>query len=283
MTNIFDELPMNSKLNVYYMSCKASEDFSEKMLEWLKGVLQPSKKEQLITSIYYSLHCWIKTIVALNSTIHVQAVASGARSIYEQLLDLKLIADDKVSNAVERFEAFREIEIFRMAKKFSDFRKAHPDAKATSREKRIQYALNKDNQNKVEQLKKQWFSEKGSRTDHWSGLKTEKRAELAGIEYEKFYNESFAILSWYVHAGQVGTRTKELLELVYGDSMRLVHEMFVDAVFLTARAMKFDKAFEGFNDWIQELKLEPGRVILEEEKKYFESLGTNKEELAQKH
>ena len=266
--NIFDKLPMSSKLSVYYTSCKASEDFSDKMIEFLKGILKPNKKEEIIMDIYRSIHCWIKTIIVLNNTIHVQAVASATRSIYEQLLDLKLIVDDKIDNAIEKFEAFREVEIFRIAKKFADFAKERPNVKTRPHEKRIKYGSNRNIQEKIDKLKAKWWSTSKGPIEHWSGYNTKQRAQLAGIDYEIFYNESFTMLSWYVHAGQVGARrrSKESLELVYGDSMRIVHEMFVDAALLIARALKITSAIPEFREWFKQLQLIPGFAILEEEK-----------------
>ena len=270
--NILDKLPMSSKLSVYYTSCKASEDFSDKMIEFLKGILKPNKKEEIIIDIYRSIHCWIKTIIVLNNTIHVQAVASATRSIYEQLLDLKLIVDDKIDNAIEKFEAFREVETFRIAKKFADFTKEHPAVKIRPHEKRIKYGSNISIQEKIDKLKAEWWGTSKGSIEHWSGYKINKRAELAGIDYEILYNESFNMLSWYVHAGQVGARrrSKEFLELVYGDSMRLIHEMFVDAVLLVARALKITSAIPEFSEWIKQLELVPGFAILEEEKKFLD-------------
>ena len=68
------------------------------------------------------------------------------------------------------------------------------------------------------------------------------------------------------------------MELVYGDSMRLIHEMFVDAVILVAKALKLKIASPEFDESIQHLKLIPGFAILEEEKKYIEKKSKIREE-----
>ncbi len=267
------QLPMSSKLAVYYTSCKASEDFSQKIIELLKGIIRPSKKEEIVIAIYRSIHCWLKTVTTLNNTIHVQALAAAARSIFEQLLDLKLIVDDQIDNAIEKFEAFKEIEKLRRAKRFLNFSKKHPEVKTRPHGRMIEYASDKNVEERVAHLRKLWSDSSGV-LPHWSGLNIEQRAREAGVSYEIFYNESFILLSWYIHAGQVGTRgmTKVGLELVYGESMRLIHEMFIDVVLLTAKALKLDKGIEGFKDLVQELGMIPGFAILEEEKKYFNKL-----------
>ena len=272
----FNKLPMKSKLDVYYTSCKASEDFSNLIIELLKGILKPNKKETILMEIYRAIHCWIKTVTTLNNSIHFQAVASAARSVFEHVLDMRLISDNKIENAIEKFEAFGEIEKFRMAKKFADFAKKGKPIRITGHEKKIEVASNQKVQQRIESLKLLW-EKKQINVGHWSGLKTEERTNKAGISYEMLYNTSFIRLSWYVHPGLVGIRgfKKETLELVYGDSMRLIHEMFIDAILILARELKLNKAIPNFDDLLKELKLMPGFVILEENKKYLESLKTN--------
>lgn len=272
----FDKLPMKSKLDVYYTSCKASEIFSDYFVKLLEGILKPTKKDTVLIDIYRSIHCWIKTTVALNNSIHFQALASAARSIFEQLLDIKLIVNNKIDNAVEKFEAFREIERFRMAKEFLNFKNKHPEIKIRPHQKRIEIASNKEMENKVSNLKLLWGNPKILK--HWSGLSVSKRAEKVGIDYEIFYYESYMFLSWYIHSGQVGARmmSKEGLELVYGESMRLIHEMFVNAVFLVAKELKLDMAIPAFKNLINELKLVPGFAILEVEKQYLKELENKK-------
>lgn len=280
----FDKLPTKSKLNVYYTSFKCSEDLSEKFIQLLKGILKPTKKEEIIKNIYMCLHLWLKAAITLNNTMYFQTSASIARSIFEHLLDLKLIIDNKIENAIEKFEAFGEIERFRMAKKFTVFVNKHPNLKISGSQKKIEVASNKQIEEKVGKLKSLWNNPTRIKSRHWSGLKTEERAQKAGIDYEKFYYESFILLSWYIHSGLVGTRkmSKEGLEIVHINSMRLIHEMFIDAMLLVAKELKLDIALVGFEDLIQKLKLIPGFAILEEEKKYLDELekSTNSKNLS---
>lgn len=262
----FDNFPIESKLKVYYTSCVESEKFSNNIINLLKGILSPSKKEEIVIAIYRSIHCWLKTTIALNSTVHVQALTSIARSIFEQLLDLKLIVDNAIDNDVEKFNNFREVELFRLGKELAEFNKQHPDIK-TPFQKRMEYSLKKENEEKIAKLISQLWNNQDIK--HWSGLSVKKRAKKAGITLELFYYESYRHLSWYIHSGQVGTSrmNKEGLELIYGNSMRLIHEMFVDVVKLTAKHLQLQNAIPNFNELIQQLKLIPGFVILEEEKK----------------
>ena len=269
----FNKLPISNKLNVYYTSCICTEDFSQKIINQLKGVLKPTKREEIIISIYMSLHLWLQAAIALNNTKYFQTLAAIARSIFEHLLDIKLIVDNKVENAIEKFEAFRKIDRFRMAKESADFVKEHPNAKIKVFQKRIEVASNKELEEKTKKLKLLW-GDSSKKIKYWSGLDIKTRAQKAGIDYEKLYYEVFISLSWHIHSGLVGTRemTKEGLELVHVNSMRLIHEMFVDIILLVAKELKLDIAVVEFNELIQTLKLIPGFAVLEEEKKYLDEL-----------
>lgn len=265
----FDKFPMKSKLEVYYTSCKACENFSDNFIKLLKGLLKLTKKEEVIIDVYRSIHCWLKSVSALNNSIHFQALASAARSVFEHLLDIKLIVDNRIDNAIEKFEAFREIEKFRMANDFLEFKRKYPNIETRPHQKRLEVASSEEIKVKIDKLKLLWI--KPNTLLHWSGERVRKRTELAGIDYEKLYYESHTFLSWYIHAGQVGTRqmSKEGLELIYADSMRLIHEMFIDAVLLVAKELKLDIAIPAFKDLIKGLERMPDFAILEIEKQYL--------------
>lgn len=267
----FDKLSMKSKLDVYYTSCKASEDFSNNFVKLFPGILRPTVKEKILIDIYRSVHCWLKTVVALNNAVHFQALASAARSVFEQVLDARLIADNKIENAVNKFEAYREIEKFRMAKQILEFKHKYPNVKMFPHLKRLQLASNETEKLKVDRLRLLW-GKRDSMSLHWSGLALKDRAEIAGVGYYLRYCESYTLLSWYIHSGQVGTRmmSKEGLELIYGDSMRIIHEMFVDLVSLVAIDLKLETAIPGFKDLVQNLKLIPGFAILEVTKQHLQ-------------
>ena len=63
---------------------------------------------------------------------------------------------------------------------------------------------------------------------HWTGWKTDKRAQEAGKNYELFYHEQYALLSLYTHAGLIGIQgmKKDGLEAVFEMHICLPRQCF---------------------------------------------------------
>lgn len=60
------------------------------------------------------------SIRRLNHAMHVQAIASSTRSLFEIGLDLALLHRDQTADSVSRIEAFTRVERYRVAKKVVD-------------------------------------------------------------------------------------------------------------------------------------------------------------------
>jgi hypothetical protein len=71
--------------------------------------------------------------------------------------------------------------------------------------------------------------------------------------------------------------SKEGLELVYINSMRLIYESFLDATLLSARELKIDLAIKEFQGIIHNLEQLPGEIALKEIQKYFKKHKDKKE------
>ncbi len=265
------KIPMDSSLKAFYSGCKICTDFSQKvMIPALAGVLKPSQKEEILIGIYRSIHCWMKAISLLNHPVYFQTVATAARSIFELVLDIKLIVDDQIENGLKKFKEFPKIEKYRIINEFAKFQRDNPDIRCNVSSKRMEIVADKNKEKEIDILAKLWGKQRKD-IRHWSDLGVRKRAEKAGKEYERFYYELFALLSLYVHSGLAGTinMSDEGLKAVYGNSTRIIHDMFLTAVSIIAKEFGFDKAMPKFDEWIKKLDLVPGEVILKEKEKYI--------------
>ncbi len=279
-----ETIPFSKRIEAFYEGTRAATDLAQQvMIPQLKALMSPSRKEEILKGLYFRMYAWMRTLVSLNDTVHFQATASAARSIFELLLDIKLVIDDNPKGALQKFDAFVEVEKFRVAKKYVDFKNHNPSLKYRGDQGKENLVNKQDEQTRIEELKElHWGRDKKDKVispPHWSGWPLSKRAEEAGKDYEFSYHESFGLLSWYVHPGSVGIQgmSKESLEAVFGNSHMLAQPMFLDAMLLVAKEFKLTTAIPQLTDWIKEAELAVGKVILDEHLKQLKGLDNKKD------
>ena len=278
-----EKIPFKKRIEAFYEGTRAGTELAKQvMIPQLKALINPSKKEEIIKGLYFRMYAWMLTLVSLKDTVHFQATASAARSIFELLLDIKLLIEDKPANPIDKFEAFIQAEKFRAAKKYVEFKKSNPGLKYKAGLAKEKLVNKPGEENRINTLiVLNWGKDKKGkpkRIEHWTGLKINKRAEEAGKDYELFYHESFALLSWYLHPGLVGIKgmSTESLEVVFGNSHMLATPLFLDATLLVAKELKLIQAIPQLIDWIKETELAVGKVIIEEHLKILESNNPSK-------
>ncbi len=278
-----EKIPFNKKIEAFYEGTRAATELAKQvMIPQLKALINPSRKEEIIKGLYFSMYAWMLTLVSLNDTVHFQGAASATRSIFELLLDIKLLIEDKPINSIDKFDAFIQVEKFRAAKKYVEFKMSNPGLKYKSGLAKEKLVNKSGEENRINTLiVLNWGKAKKSKPrkiEHWTGWGINKRAQEAGKDYEFFYHESFALLSWYLHSGLVGIKgmSTESLGAVFGNSHMLAAPLFLDATLLVAEELKLLKAIPQLIDWIKEAKLVVGRVIIEEHLKILESNNPSK-------
>jgi hypothetical protein len=108
----FNDLPIGSKLRPYYESCVEARKISDNIIKLAEGILEKNKKDNAIIANYMGIYLWLEAIVKLNNTKYFQTIAMAARSIFEHLLDIKLLIDNKIPNAMKNFINFRILKNF---------------------------------------------------------------------------------------------------------------------------------------------------------------------------
>lgn len=267
-----DNIPIDDLLKAFYQGIVISIDFSDKVIiRVMDGIINPPLRDRVLMEIYKALHLWGKTAKTLEHPRHFQAMASIARSMFELVLDLKLITTNKIDRAIEKYEAHAEVARFKVASSFKCFKEEHPEARTAAGKHKIALASDPAKQSRVSELSQLWG---GKIPDHWSGWGIFKRAEEAGLDYEAFYHESYRMLCWYVHAGLTGTRKMSLagLQTVYGNSTRLICDIFIEAILIVSRELSIDLAVPEFNKLVKQIHGEPGRVLLEAHKNYIKDM-----------
>ena len=138
----------------FYAGTVQTIDFAEKVMNpVLKGQIKPSKKETAIITIYFRMFLQLYALKLLNEYRSFQSVVACSRSIFEQLLDLKLLIENKVENPIDKFHAFVEIDIFKRAKDIVKFSLENPNIKIENIDIRKQIVNKKGLEEKIKILK----------------------------------------------------------------------------------------------------------------------------------
>ncbi len=269
------EPSLEDTIRGFFAGTEVAYDFSSKVIvPLLLGQLKTSPKEQAVIGTYLRMYGWIGSLVALDSVKHLQAVAAAVRSLFELSLDLLLLAKDSTGEATVKYQAFIEVERFRVAGNLETFYVANPPLKKLFDPQKL--LGQPGQQGKVNALiQKHWpGSSKRGGPEHWSGISAAARAKKLGPEKEKFYREYYPVLSWHIHPSLVGYAgaSKEVLEAASALFHRLGQEMFLESTRICADAVKLTPAIDKhasdtLRNLLEQIKLTPGRVILEDQLK----------------
>jgi hypothetical protein len=275
------QLPVRQRVEAFYKGTDAIRHFAQEvMIPVLRGQLNLSDHERAVTGTYYRMYLRILSLVALNSRIHFQAAASEARGLFELLLDLKLLEDDRDGSMTARFHAFTEVDRFRVAKEVVDYNDTHPGSSIQDTHER-NLVSKQGKQQAVDLLTAQnWGRTKAGnphRPKHWSRLTVRARAARLGSDYEELYVKSYPLMSWSVHAGSASYAglDEDAIESWFGLSHSISQRCFVEATALVARLMRIREAVEGFEDILETLRRTPGGVIVEEQARIIDQARAN--------
>jgi hypothetical protein len=247
-------LPTRVKVDACFDGTKGMNDFSrEVMLPLLMQSLCPSLQEIAVRDTYYKMSLLLRSACAMNHLDHVQSLASLTRTLFEQWLDLKILAQDTTGASVKKYNEFPEIERYRVAEQLVKFSQAHPSTLKVDIS--WQQAFYDDPQRKLrigELVEANPKNGKLQYPDHWTKKNVRERAKI--IDQERMYVEVYSLLSWYVHAGATGTAglSDVALDSLFGLCHSRIQRIFVDATSTTAKLMKIS-SIDNFYNWIDNI------------------------------
>ncbi len=267
----FSKQPLSQQLRAF---AEGSEHIKVLAHEAINPILSgalvtgSTDREKAIVGCYYRAYAWMETLAFLKEPIHFQAVASGARSIFEFYVDLKLILKDGTGRSVERFHAFTTVERFRAAKKIVEFADANPTFKVPCVHQR-NLVQTPGKGKEIDALVIKLWGLNGKRKPnfpkyHWTGLDLASRIIGLDREVERIYNEEYPRLSWYIHSGSVGYAglDKEALQACFCMSHIIAQRLFLKIAEIIAEEMKIIKAVGQLKEAFGEARLVPGLFLL---------------------
>jgi hypothetical protein len=186
------------------------------------------------------MELWIGSMQLFRDTSHHQAAATGARALSELCLDVKDLAADADGSALMKFEAFPEVEHFRVSEKLVAFYRKTPGAiqleDLPAREAYVDATARRDRI--YETCRNLWRKDPAKDAvrgwpKHWTDQGSDRRARNHGPVFEEHHVLTYARLSLYLHSGAAGTSTGPEGEMAV---MGLAHAMAVQS-FLSALAV----------------------------------------------
>src|ERR1700730_8320415 len=95
------DLALKTIIDAYFDGTKHMHNFShEVMIPQLKALLGPTAQEVALRDIYFKMYLFLRSAITMNRLVHFQSVAGLTRSLFELLLDIKILATDKTGDAV---------------------------------------------------------------------------------------------------------------------------------------------------------------------------------------
>ncbi|MCJ7484090.1 MAG: DUF5677 domain-containing protein [Thermodesulfovibrionales bacterium] len=248
----------------FYYTKELASFSGSKVISILKSSTKKSKKEEILVNIYYRIFLWMKSLVALNHTSHIQGVAAALRSMFELFLDLKSLACDEDGKNIEKYIAFGEIEMFNAAKRKVKFFEEKCPKKKEKCFLQNEFITNPERIENITKNSKQFWEidniSKLGDIRRWS-KDSRAKAEDLGVEYEEIYVEFYWQLSSIIHGSGLEFFRKLKFEH-YESFFAYLHEtsqkIFIEATKIIAAVMGIDKAWahEGFYKKLEELKKE---------------------------
>lgn len=274
------DLPIKKRVEAFYKGTDAICRFAKNLIiPVLDCQIELKDRELAITGTYYRMYAWVHSLVKMNSRIHFQGAALGARSLYELLLDIKLLSIDSDGNMIAKFHAFPKLDRFRVATKVVNYNDAHDDSDIDDSSYR-ELVNTPGQKHAIDQLAvKHWGTSRKTGNaiypNHWSGLTIKDRAKKLGSKYEQLYVESYPLLSWSAHAGSSAYAglDADVLEIYFGLSHSIAQRCFLEATEITASVMHISEAVQELDKIINNLRRTPGRLIVNELAKMIDEAG----------
>jgi hypothetical protein len=277
MNNNIPEIPdftAHELISSYHDGLREAVDFVQsQVIGRLRGQINLAKQERAIMGIFLRIHALACSLVRLNNKVDFNAVAGIARTVFELLLDMKLLTSPNLREQdLDCFFAFSEVDRFRKARRVVELQEKHPelvDNSLLDSSKRKEFVelrvKDKSVEKKVESL---WGRTPNGRLkwpDHWSGLSIRDRSTIFGPLYEQEYLEVYSLLSSYAHGGSSAYSglTEKALESVYGISLEYARKLYIESLLVCSKVFNLREGIESFTQVLAFLQNAPKQILIE--------------------
>ena len=202
-----EDLPLETQLRAILKGTEKIFEFAKQyVMPVVRDQLNKNEYEKAFSALYFRMFLWFEAITELKDPRHFQVAQSSARSLFELLLDVKLVIQDP--NVVEKVNAFTRVERFRRANRLNTFVNEHPSIDRSQYLAELEHATDPATIAEIDASREKFWgrSSKGKLISpkHWSGRDVARLATDAGVEFEEMYISDYSHQSWYTHSGLAG-------------------------------------------------------------------------------
>jgi hypothetical protein len=236
----------------------------------MQGLLNRKPREQAILDLFYRAMCYLASIRRLNAPVHVQAIASSARSLFELGLDMALFSQDQTEDPLGRIVAFTRVERYRVAKKIVEFYADRPAPSDLDLAEKQAWVADVVEAAAVEALVQQYWGRNRKRKlnwpKHWSAFpEIRGRAQHVGGPWEERYVQHYYMLSWCMHAGLTGVANlpKELFDVFASQAHQLSNDVILDCYRIVGVELQLALAVPEWTDRLSFLENIRGMALVD--------------------
>ena len=182
----------------------------------MQGALNKSDLEVALFGLYYRPLAFMKTALMLSHPWNFQTLSGMSRVVIEIYLDMELIYQGKVLDAVHRFNTHADALKLRAARRMTEFYTQHPHLHFDQVSFDVHTAFVKNNEASIDAASRAlWgWNKKLNRPnvpDHWASKAGEptfslpKRAKALGPRFEQLVVDQYDMRNFHIHSGVAGT------------------------------------------------------------------------------
>lgn len=245
----------------------------DNLIEMLKGKENGRTKRTAMLHSYGRMYSWVQSMVTLGNrhggqtaiVEHVFALAGCLRAVFELLLDVNLLAQEKVENASEKFFSFEKVARHKVA---NNSLALHQQYAHLTKEQVKMYgasgeAIKAEIDESVVALWGRTKKDKPNRPDHWTGMTVVERARTLGGDCIRYYQHSYHYCNWCLHSGYIDVlaANEDVAWLVCAHSYSYANVMLLASTRILIGELDEALDVEGLSEGLQNAQLR-GACIL---------------------
>lgn len=249
----------------------AANLIEEHLIPILSNQINQSDSEAAKLGTFYRLFLLTKGILALNDRQHFQLVMAAMRTIFELLVDLRLLSLEPSAKYVSMYTKYADVARFHTADKLAEFAiktNAQNSVRLLGIDLAKSVAADHARRVKVEGIVRNLWGETKNKIpnypQHWSGMDLRKRSKLLGEYYEVLYLQIYSFASWYTHSGPAGYAgvDPDGLGRIFGIAVETSRLMLIDAFKLIVNEFHLSKVLN-VSEMTEFLEGAPERIFID--------------------
>ncbi|MBZ5694849.1 MAG: hypothetical protein LAN36_05760 [Acidobacteriia bacterium] len=235
----------SSNTERFYTQVKSLHEFDKIEVRCvIDNLLSKTDDEACHLATYVRTQSNIESLLLLNASKHVQAIAMIARALFELAVDSRLL--ETIPNAWIKATAHAEVEKLRLANRIINFKRANP---AVTTDTEVYQNYIDQNAVRITAIQESiWPGVK--KVEHWSGMTLAVRCATLKAPFDQMYAEDYPRISWYTHPGLTGISNVPFVAFIHvcAYAYNLAVKSYEQSLLTVIRVFKLSKGNEHIED-----------------------------------